>query len=90
MKKYLSWLIPIVVGLIIWFSPTPEGLKPQAWHLFAIFAGTILGFILQPLPIGALSIISIVVASMTSTLKIAEGLSGFANSAIWLIVLLTL
>lgn len=41
MKKYLSWLIPIVVGLIIWFSPTPEGLKPQAWHLFAIFAGTI-------------------------------------------------
>ena len=86
MKKYLSWLIPIVVGLIIWFSPTPEGLKPQAWHLFAIFAGTILGFILQPLPIGALSIISIVVASMTSTLKIAEGLSGFANSAIWLIV----
>ena len=86
MKKYLSWLIPIVVGLIIWFSPTPEGLKPQAWHLFAIFAGTILGFILQPLPIGALSIISIVVASMTSTLKIEEGLSGFANSAIWLIV----
>lgn len=42
MKKYMSWIIPILVGVIIWFMPVPEGLKPQAWHLFAIFAGTIL------------------------------------------------
>ena len=86
MKKYMSWIIPILVGLIIWFVPVPEGLKPQAWHLFAIFAGTILGFILQPLPIGAVSVISIVVASVTHTLKISEGLAGFGNSSIWLIV----
>lgn len=86
MKKYMSWIIPILVGVIIWFTPVPEGLKPQAWHLFAIFAGTILGFILQPLPIGALSIISIVISAVTNTLKIGDGLSGFANTAIWLIV----
>lgn len=86
MKKYMSWIIPILVGVIIWFMPVPEGLKPQAWHLFAIFAGTILGFILQPLPIGALSIISIVISAVTNTLKIGEGLAGFANTAIWLIV----
>lgn len=86
MKKYLSWITPIVVGVGIWFTPVPDGLKPQARHLFAIFAGTILGFILQPLPIGALSIISIVVAGLTNTLKINEGLSGFSNAAIWLIV----
>jgi len=85
-KKYMSWIIPILVGVIIWFMPVPEGLKPQAWHLFAIFAGTILGFILQPLPIGALSIISIVISAVTNTLKIGEGLAGFANTAIWLIV----
>lgn len=86
MKKYMSWIIPILVGVIIWFVPVPEGLKPQAWHLFAIFAGTILGFILQPLPIGAVSILSIVVAAVTNTLKIGEGLAGFANTSIWLIV----
>lgn len=86
MKKYMSWITPILVGVIIWFMPVPEGLKPQAWHLFAIFAGTILGFILQPLPIGALSIISIVISAVTNTLKIGEGLAGFANTAIWLIV----
>lgn len=86
MKKYVSWIIPILVGGIIWFMPVPEGLKPQAWHLFAIFAGTVLGFILQPLPIGALSIISIVITALTGTLKIGEGLSGFSNTTIWLIV----
>ena len=74
MKKYMSWIIPILVGVIIWFMPVPEGLKPQAWHLCAIFAGTILGFILQPLPIGALSIISIVITAVTNTLKIGDGL----------------
>ena len=36
-KKYMSWITPILVGVIIWFMPVPEGLKPQAWHLFAIF-----------------------------------------------------
>jgi len=52
-KNLRNGLIAIVVGLIIWFIPTPAGLKPQAWHLFAVFTATILGFILQPLPIGA-------------------------------------
>ena len=52
-KNLRNGLIAIVVGLILWFIPTPAGLKPQAWHLVAVFAATILGFILQPLPIGA-------------------------------------
>ena len=35
------WGVPLILGLLIWFSPCPNGLKPQAWHMFAIFAGTI-------------------------------------------------
>ena len=35
------WGAPLLLGLLIWFSPCPNGLKPQAWHMFAIFAGTI-------------------------------------------------
>lgn len=86
MKKILSWAIPVIVGVAIWFIPIPQGVKPQAWHLFAIFVGTILAFITQPLSIGALSLISITVVSLTGTLKISEALSGFSNSTIWLIV----
>ena len=34
--KLWQYLVPIVVLLAIWFYPVPEGLKPQAWHMFAI------------------------------------------------------
>lgn len=86
MKKLLNWIIPAAFGLGLWFVPTPEGLTLQSWHLFAIFVATIVGFITQPLPIGGVSIVVITVAALTGTLKISEGISGFANSAIWLIV----
>ncbi|MDU2165310.1 MAG: DASS family sodium-coupled anion symporter [Veillonella sp.] len=86
MKKLLNWIIPAVFGIGLWFIPTPEGLTPQSWHLFAIFVATIVGFITQPLPIGGVSIVVITVAALTGTLKIGEAISGFANSAIWLIV----
>ena len=86
MKKLLNWIIPAAFGLGLWFIPTPEGLTPQSWHLFAIFVATIVGFITQPLPIGGVSIVVITVAALTGTLKIGEAISGFANTAIWLIV----
>ena len=86
MKKLLNWIIPAVFGIGLWMIPTPEGLTPQSWHLFAIFVATIVGFITQPLPIGGVSIVVITVAALTGTLKIGEAISGFANSAIWLIV----
>lgn len=85
-NKLISWGVPILVGVAIWFSPVPEGLKPQAWQLFAIFVSTILGFIFSPLPMGAISLVSIVAVLLTKTLKMGEALSGFSNSTIWLIV----
>jgi DASS family divalent anion:Na+ symporter len=85
-KKLKHALIVIAVGLIIWFLPVPTGLKPQAWHLFAIFVGTILGFILQPLPIGAVAILSITFSVFVNVIKPTDALSGFSNTTIWLIV----
>lgn len=86
MNKIIKWLVPIVIGLGIWFTSNPVGVTPQAWHLFAIFAGTIIAFITQPLPIGALSIISVTLCALTNTLPIDDVLSGYSNSTIWLIV----
>ncbi|WP_346661235.1 anion permease [uncultured Veillonella sp.] len=40
MKKLLNWIIPAVFGIGLWMIPTPEGLTPQSWHLFAIFVAT--------------------------------------------------
>lgn len=79
-------LLVILVGVIIWFIPVPAGLKPQAWQLFSIFVATILGFILQPIPIGAIAFIAVTVSALFGVLKPAEALSGFGNNTIWLIV----
>lgn len=86
MNNFIRGLIVLAVGAAIWFLPVPAGLKPQAWHLFALFVATILGFILQPLPIGSVAFIGITVTALTGTLKPAEALSGFSNGSIWLIV----
>jgi len=85
-KNARNALVAIGVGLIIWLLPTPDGLKPQAWHLFAIFVATILGFILQPLPIGAVALVSITLTALLGVLKPAEVLAGFSSPPIWLTV----
>jgi DASS family divalent anion:Na+ symporter len=87
MKSKLARGITVfVVALILWYLPVPAGLKPQAWHLFAIFAATILGFILSPLPMGAMAFIAFTAVAFLGVATPAAALSGFSNTTIWLIV----
>ena len=67
--KLWQYLVPIVVLLAIWFYPVPEGLKPQAWHMFAIFVATIVGILCAPLPSGALMFIALALSIFTNTLS---------------------
>lgn len=83
-KKKLAAVI--VFGLIIWFCPHTEEITPIAWHLFAIFAATILGFIIQPLPIGAVAFIGVTTAALTGVVTVGVAISGYGNSTIWLII----
>ena len=68
-KTIASWIIPIMVGVIIAVLPVPVGLSTQAWYLLAIFLSTIIGFIMQPLPIGAIALISITITQLANVLK---------------------
>lgn len=79
--------VTILVGAVIWFIPSPAGLDPKAWHLFAIFVATIIGFISKPLPMGAIAVFALAITALTGTLSIEETLSGFGNKTIWLIVI---
>lgn len=83
-KKKLA--ITIAIGLILWFCPHPETIKPIAWHLFAVFAATIAGFILQPLPIGAVAFVGVTVSALTGVVSVKTAISGYGNSTIWLII----
>jgi divalent anion:Na+ symporter, DASS family len=84
--KILRGIIVVLVGLVIWYSPVPTGVKKEAWHLLAIFVATIVGLILTPLPMGAVVIFGVMMTAFTGTLNINQALSGFANNTVWLIV----
>ncbi len=80
-------MVTVLVGIVLWFIPEPEGVDPRAWHLLAIFVATIVGIISKPLPMGAVAMLGVTVTALTGTLTIGQSLSGFGNSVIWLIVI---
>ena len=90
--KMVPLLIAVVIGALIWFViPVPAGVKPDAWHLLALFIATIVAIIGKALPIGALGVIAIALVALTGVTNskpdgaIADALSGFSNPLIWLI-----
>jgi DASS family divalent anion:Na+ symporter len=86
MGKITQFLAIFIIGAVIWMIPVPAGLKPEAWHLLAIFVATIAGIIMSPLPMGAMAIIGITVSALTGTLTVPQALSAFSDATIWLIV----
>lgn len=84
--KWNRLLIVLIIGLIIWFIPPPDAINLNAWHLFALFVGTIAGFILQPIPIGAVAFCGITTGALLGVISVNTAISGFGNSTIWLII----
>lgn len=70
----------------MWLTPPPDQVDVQAWHMLAIFLGTILGLVLRPLPMGAVVLTGLTAGVFTSTLTIEQALAGFQNRTVWLIV----
>jgi DASS family divalent anion:Na+ symporter len=59
-------LLAIAITLAIWFViPVPDGVTPAAWHLLALFIGTIAAIIGKAMPIGALAMIAIALVAIT-------------------------
>lgn len=78
--------IPIVVGLIVFFIPNPDGVQANGMHMLGIFVATILALILQPLPTGSVALVGLALAMITKTMDVDVALAGFANKTVWLIV----
>ena len=90
--KPIPAAIAVGITLLIWFViPVPEGVAPNAWHLLALFVGTIAAIIGKVLPIGAIALISIALVAITGVTAdspkqaLNDALSSFSNSLIWLI-----
>lgn len=52
-------LLPVAMTAVIALLPAPEGLAQHAWYYFAIFAGVIVGLMVEPLPGGAVGLIGV-------------------------------
>lgn len=81
----MKMLLLVAIGCILWFIPTPEGLSDQAWQMMAIFVTTVLSLILAPLPLGAMALTGLTVATLLGVLPIKTALTGFAHPTIWMI-----
>lgn len=85
-KNAISFAISIAIGALLWFVPEPQGVKPEAWRLFAIFAATIVAIILKPFPMGVIAILSLTISVVTGILTFADAFSGFSNELVWLVL----
>lgn len=96
--KDLAWRmgIPALIFALLWFSPHPEALTDQSWRMFGLFVATIVAIILRPLPMGAVTVIGMIVGVLTNLVPLTApkddpgapyALMGFGNGTIWLIVM---
>lgn len=81
--QQLTW--PLIIGLIIWLSAPfrPAGLSLLAWHMLALFVGTIIGCITQPLPIAGVAIIGVLLGVTSMT----DAMAGFGDNTVWMIAM---
>jgi DASS family divalent anion:Na+ symporter len=86
-RTLLMRSMAVVLPLVLWFVPTPEGLAVEAWRLFAIFAAAIFSVVVSAFPILTASVLSVAAAVLSGLLSPSKAYAGFANGTILLIVL---
>jgi DASS family divalent anion:Na+ symporter len=78
--------VTFALALGLWFTPIPQGLSPQAWHLFAIFASAIFSVIVTAFPLLTAAMLAAAAAVLTGTVSPAKAFAGFANGSVLLVV----
>jgi len=85
--KLARFIIPVAIGVILWFVPSPEGLNVKAWQMFAIFVATIAGIILAPLPMSAVALIGATVATLLGVIPFSAVVDATGTDLVWLVIL---
>ena len=67
---YSRWgnaVAPLAVAALLALLPAPSGLAQHAWYFFAIFAGVIVGLMLEPLPGGAVGFLGVTLVTVLAS-----------------------
>jgi DASS family divalent anion:Na+ symporter len=84
--RLVRWAIVLLVGVGIMLIPVPEGVKPESWRLLAIFAATITGSIVQPIPGAAIVLLGVTALALFNVMSISDALKGYADKFVWLVL----
>ena len=82
-----KFLVPVAIGVVLWFLPPPDGLPLKAWQMFAIFVATIAGIITAPLPMSVVAIIGATVAALAGVVSFDDVVKSTGTDLVWLILL---
>lgn len=86
-RRSLSLGVVILVFLLIAYAiPAPAKVKPEGWRLFGIFAASVVGLVLQPLPASALVLLAVTASTIVGGLTIQQALTGYADPTVWLVM----
>ena len=82
----MRWGIVLFVAVGILLIPVPSGIDPKSWRLLAIFAATITGSIVRPIPGAAMVLLGITALPIFRVMTIGEALTGYADRFVWLVL----
>jgi len=85
-SRLLRWGIVLFVAGGILLIPVPDGITAQSWRLLAIFAATIMGSIVRPIPGAAVVLLGVTALPVFRVLPINEALTGYADPFVWLVL----
>jgi len=87
--KWKGFILPLVIGCVLWLLTPfkPIAISIVAWHLFAIFVATIIACITKPVPMMAVTLIGVTVATVTGIFTMDEVTAGFGNSTSWMVAM---
>jgi DASS family divalent anion:Na+ symporter len=85
MTAFWRWIVPLALGLSIWLLPH-GGFDTRSWGLLCLFAVTVCGLITRPVAAGTLLIATIAGGALLRLFSIQDGLSGYGNVTVWLIL----
>ena len=85
MSSSWRWIVPIALAAVIWLLPR-GGFDARSWGLLCLFAATVCALVTRPIAAGALMITTIAVGAMLRLFTIQDGLSGYGNVTVWLIL----
>jgi divalent anion:Na+ symporter, DASS family len=85
-SRLLRWMVVLAVAVGILLIPVPSGVTTQSWRLLAIFAATITGSIVRPIPGAAIVLLGVTALPIFNVMKINEVLTGYADPVVWLVL----